>query len=188
MKIGAIIISGGKSSRFGSDKGLFLFKNKPLIQYSIDACKAFTNDIIIISGNTDYEQFNYRVISDIYPNSGPMGGIHTGLKNSEHDINIVLSSDTPFVNADLIKLLTENYNKEDILITQTSDGKFQTLLGIYHKRTYGKFEEELSNHHFKMIQFIKQMNYRALQIPSNSPLEKCFINFNYQSELKEYEH
>ena len=188
MKVGAIILSGGKSSRFGSDKGLFKFKNKALIQHSIDICKSFTNDIIIISNKAEYKQFGYPIFSDIFPESGPMGGIHSGLNYTKNDINIILSADTPFINIDLIKMLLNEYTQEDILITKSADGKYQTLIGIYHKRVLDILKNELSEKHLKMIHLIKQLNSKIIPIPKNSPLEESFINFNHLAELRSYEH
>jgi len=188
MEIGVIILSGGLSSRFGEDKGLYVFKNKTLIEYSINMAKKFTQDIIIISSNKKYKQFGFPVYTDIHPGLGPMGGIHTGLKHSKHQINLVLSCDTPFINSELIDLLMSNYGKEDILISKTPDGKFQTLIGIYHKNILEPLENEISKNHLKMIEFIKEMNSTIIELSEKSDLKNCFINFNHLSQLDSYEH
>jgi len=188
MNLGAIILSGGKSSRFGTDKGLFLFKNKPLIQYSIDICKMYTDDIIIISQNEEYKQFNYPIFSDIYAERGPMGGIHSGLSHTKNEVNLIISSDTPFIDKKLIDLLLSNYHKEDVVIPQSSDGRYQTLIGIYHKRICSHFEQELLNNHLKMIHLIKQLNHQVIPVLDKDIMKNCFINFNHLSELQKYEH
>jgi len=186
MDIGAIILSGGKSSRFGKDKGLFIFKGKPLITYSIDLCNKFTNSILISSNNQDYEQFGLHVFGDVYKESGPMGGIYSGLLNSKHDINLIVSSDTPFIQTELIEILLKNYQNEDVVIFQTSDLKFQTLIGIFHSRIIKLLETELSLNHFKMIRFIQQTNHKIIKLDSNNEFSKSFINFNYQSDIQRY--
>jgi len=188
MKIGVIILSGGLSSRFGKDKGLYKFQNKALIQYSIDVAKNFTDDIIIMSSNKEYEQFGYPVFKDIYPDRGPMGGIHTGLKQSKHKINLVLSCDTPYVSNKLVKHLLDAYSDEDILISKTPEGKYQTLIGIYHSRIFDTLEANISKNHLKIIVFIKQMNAKIIELPQKTEFESCFINFNHLSELKKYEY
>ena len=188
MKISVIILSGGLSNRFGEDKGLYKFKNKSLVQYSIDIAKEFTDDIIIMSANKEYEKFGYPVFKDIYPNRGPMGGIHTGLKQSKHQINLVLSCDTPFVNAKLIKHLLDEYKEEDVLISKTFNGKYQSLIGIYHSRIFDSLETHISKNYLKIIEFIKQRNSRIIELPNKTEFERCFINFNQQSEIKKYEY
>ena len=47
QKTTGIILSGGKSSRMGSEKGLLKLHGKSLIQYSIDALKEFCDEILI---------------------------------------------------------------------------------------------------------------------------------------------
>jgi molybdopterin-guanine dinucleotide biosynthesis protein A len=186
MDIGAIILSGGKSSRFGEDKGLYIYKNKPLITYSIDLCNKFANSILISSNNLEYKKFGFPVFGDVYKESGPMGGIHAGLSNSKNSINLIVSSDTPFIQEGLIDLLLKNYDNEDIVIFQTEDSKFQTLIGIFHSRIIKLIETELSLNHLKMIQFIKQTNHKIIKLDSNSEFSKSFINFNYQSDIQRY--
>lgn len=187
MDIGAIILSGGKSSRFGTDKGLFLFNDSPLVLSSIKVCKNFTDHIIISSNNQLYEQFGFPVVADEYLEKGPMGGIHSALKNSPCDINLVISCDTPFISKELIEMILAEYNNDDVLVTQTIDGKVQTMLGIYHKRLVHKLEENLKNNHLKLISFILETNHRILSIPEKHPFNECFVNFNYLFDLQKYE-
>jgi len=188
MEIGVIILSGGQSSRFGEDKGLYVFRSKTLIEYSIEIAQKFSQDIIIISSNKAYQQFGFPVYADIFPGLGPMGGIHSGLTYSKHQINLVLSCDTPFINTQLIDLLISKYDKEEILIIKTADGKQQTLMGIYHKKILKSLENEISKNHLKMTGFINQMNSRIIELPEKSDFNSCFINFNHLSQLKPYEH
>jgi len=187
-KIAAIILSGGKSQRFGQDKGLFMFREKPLIKHSIDLCNIFTNSVLITSNNPLYQQFHTKVVPDIYKNAGPMGGIYSGLVNSPCDINLIVPADTPFVQKELIEMLLRNYQNEDILITQTPDSKYQSLIGIYHSRITGLLQKELEMHHYKMIRFIKQTHHKIIKLSAHDKFLKSFINFNYQSDLEQYEH
>jgi molybdenum cofactor guanylyltransferase len=47
-----IILAGGMSRRMGTEKGLVLFKGKPLIRYSIEVLEKICSEIII-SANSD---------------------------------------------------------------------------------------------------------------------------------------
>ncbi len=187
MDIAAIILSGGKSSRFGEDKGLFKFKGQSLVEYAIQHCEKFTKNITIVSNREEYLQFSFSIYDDIYKNCGPMGGIHSGLLHSLNDINLIISNDTPFIDSKLVQTLIDEYNNEDVLIFQSYDGKYQTLLGIYHKRIIKKLEIEIQKNHLKMIRFIKQTNHRIIKLPSDDSYNKSFININYLKEVEKYE-
>ena len=49
--IDAYILAGGKSSRMGSDKGLILFRGKPLIEKVIEQLHPLFEKFIIVSNN-----------------------------------------------------------------------------------------------------------------------------------------
>ena len=44
-----VILVGGKSTRFGEDKGIFEFLGKPLISYQIEVLSQFNHDIFIVA-------------------------------------------------------------------------------------------------------------------------------------------
>ena len=77
------ILCGGLSSRMHQEKGLVLFKEKPFMAHVIAAVTPITNDIYLVTKNLDYEVFGYPLVSDIYENKGPVGGIYTALNHSK---------------------------------------------------------------------------------------------------------
>ena len=42
-----VILIGGKSTRFGTDKGLYEFLGKPLIMYQLEVLSQFNHDIYV---------------------------------------------------------------------------------------------------------------------------------------------
>jgi len=98
----------------GKDKGMIKLAGKPLISYSIDALEPFCKQIIISSNSRNYELFGYPVHKDIFPDSGPMGGIYSCLLQSSSSLNLILSCDMPLVSQGLIKYILDN-SDENIL-------------------------------------------------------------------------
>ena len=54
--ITVIILAGGKSSRMKTEKGLVLFRGKPLVRHAIAVLKKITGTILIITANPAYHQ------------------------------------------------------------------------------------------------------------------------------------
>lgn len=187
MEIGAIILSGGKSSRFGPDKGLAPFKGRPLIDYSIGISEQFTKDIIISANSNEYEKFGFPIIPDIYKNAGPMGGIYTALQKAKYELNLILPCDTPYIDKSLIHLLINNYDQEDVVIFQTEDIRFHPLLGLYHKRILPKLKKSLEKGHYKLIDLIFELHYKIIPLKAQDENKKYFLNFNYEKDLKSHE-
>src|SRR5690242_9714711 len=113
----AIILAGGQSKRMGSDKGLMLFKSKPLVSYVINALRSVTSNIIIVTSNNEYQQFGFKCIEDEFANKGPLAGIYTGLKNSSSEKNILVGCDMPFLSTSLLTNLLINAGNEDVLLS-----------------------------------------------------------------------
>lgn len=186
LKLGGIILSGGRSSRFGTDKGLFKFDRRYLVEYPIELCKSFTQDFFISANNSDYEKFGIDVIKDHYQNLGPIGGLYSALKESKHDKNLILPCDTPFITKDLIQKLVDSYNDEDVLVFNTSNGKTHPLIGIYHKRVISNLLWHIEHDKLKLIDFILSTNHRFVSLEEEDILNDCFHNLNYQSDIEKH--
>lgn len=180
MSYGGIVLAGGKSSRFGMDKGLTLFRGKPLIQYSIDVLKEVTDDIIIISGNKEYEIFGYQVIPDIVSGIGPLGGILTGLMKTTYSFNYILSCDTPFIDVALLKALKSGNGDHEIVVPLNSEGLYEPLCAIYSKSCISTIEMMMLENNFKVLDLFELKCTKRIKLDSLTPLfpKDIFANIN----------
>ena len=132
MKFTVIILAGGKSSRMGTDKGLVLMNEIPMIERVIKTVKkAGLSEIIIVSNNTEYKQFGLPVFPDVIPDKGPLGGIYTGLLKSSTVKNLILSCDVPFINETVLKLLIRNGLKSKVTIVKY-ENRIHNQIGRAH--------------------------------------------------------
>ena len=107
--IGVLILSGGASLRMhGQDKGLALFKSKPLVEHVLERVQAQV-PTVRISANRNLEQytaFGVPVITDATPGpQGPLVGIYRGLETNVHTWMATVPCDTPFIRLDYIEHL-----------------------------------------------------------------------------------
>ncbi len=173
----AIILAGGKSSRMGQDKGLLLLAGKPMIQHVIDVVSPYVTTILISTANPVYKQFGHPCYPDIYPNSGPLGGIYTGLQHSNTTINFVLSCDTPLIPSELIEQLVDGYsNTPHTITTIKSKGKCMPTIGIYERQCRFSFKKRLENQQLRLMEAVQAETYQVLQ--TDSIFEEKLININ----------
>jgi molybdopterin-guanine dinucleotide biosynthesis protein A len=79
---GAILV-GGRSQRFGKDKVLLPFQGKPLIAHLCGILEPLVREILIVGHpRPEFEALNLRVVEDLLPDAGPLGGIYTALKST----------------------------------------------------------------------------------------------------------
>src|SRR5690606_23061938 len=128
--ITGIILSGGKSSRMGSEKGFMSYNGKPFIQHSIEALKPLVMEIIIVSNNVDYDVFGLKRIEDVMENAGPLAGLYSGLHQSKTDYNLVLSCDIPLINTSILQRLVDAIDDDSEIIQIESQGKTMPLIAL----------------------------------------------------------
>ena len=125
--IKAILLAAGQSKRMKSENKLIkLYKNKPLINYSLNVLtKSKVNKIIIVLGHQHKEvkkiiKKNKKIIFTYNKNykQGMASSIKTGLKKiSKNDKGfIVAQSDMPFVKQSDINKICRSINSKKFLI------------------------------------------------------------------------
>lgn len=174
--ITGIILAGGKSSRMGTDKGFIKLNDITFTQHIINNLSPFVDEIIIVSNNSDYDQFNVKRIPDNVSNFGPVAGVYTGLKKSKTDYNLIISCDTPKVDIDVFApLLKERDNNYDI-VQYIADSRTTPLIALYHKKCLPVFKLALRNKIHQLRFVVKQLDCKTL-VASDIIKEKI-VNIN----------
>ncbi len=177
-----IILAGGKATRLdGINKGLIIIDSKPIIEHLIDNLRPFCKKIIIVANNDAYNYIpNIFVVSDIVKEIGPLGGIHAGLLSSDEEKNIVLSCDTPYINADAVTKIINNKGKADAVIAQENK-TIHPLFGIYSKNIIPIIVQQINKQDFKLQNLLNCINTFYVQFSEQE--RKLFTNINTHQEL-----
>ncbi|WP_163709039.1 molybdenum cofactor guanylyltransferase [Mangrovibacterium lignilyticum] len=184
-QIGGIILAGGKSSRMGKDKGLIEFQGKQLIQYAIGLLHPLCTEIIISTNQAAYEEFGLKTVADVYRDCGPLGGLQAALSETEFEWNVVVSCDTPFLQAELFTSLLQMKTGFDAVIPKHAGG-IEPMAGVYHKSLAESIEAKLKAKDFKTQKFLYESNtafYDATGLIQKYP--RLFYNLNRPEELDE---
>lgn len=181
MKITAIILAGGKSSRMGEDKGLMLLNEKPMVQYALDVVKNIVDDVMIIANQKGYEKFGYPVYKDLIKDSGPLAGIYTGLTYSKTQKNVVLSCDSPFITKEILLTLIDNSKEFDCIVAENNQITHQ-LIGVYDKNCLPIFKNELDNDQRKIKLAIQKVKHNVVNF--NHLDNNWFNNINSKDDIK----
>ena len=126
-KITGLILAGGRGSRMGSvDKGLQLFKAKPMVAHVLDRFAPQVDEILINANRSidEYTTFGHRVIADAIDGfAGPLAGLHIGMTHATHPLVATVPCDSPFLPLDLIARLTAAMRQSDadLAVAKTFD-------------------------------------------------------------------
>jgi molybdenum cofactor guanylyltransferase len=101
MGVSGLILAGGKATRMeGANKALIPFLSRPMISHVIERLLPQVDDIII-NANQEAEafsSFHLAVLSDeVTGYAGPLAGLHTGLKASQHEWVLCVPCDSPLL-------------------------------------------------------------------------------------------
>ncbi|UKN03201.1 molybdenum cofactor guanylyltransferase [Paracrocinitomix mangrovi] len=180
---GVILLAGGKSSRMGEDKGLMSLFGKPMAEYVLEKVNELTNNVIIITENSNYSQFGYPIYKDLIKNCGPLGGIYTGLMKSEHDLNLIVSCDIPYVKSGLIKFLY--YQTEDFEVTVPMyNDRIHPLIGFYKKSCIEKIKYNLDEEKYKVADVFKYCKTNVVDTDEFD--EIVFKNVNSKKDIQPF--
>jgi len=88
----AFILAGGKSTRMGTDKAFVELEGRPLLSRALDIARSVTLNVNIVGDPRKFAAYA-TVVEDIFPNCGPLGGIHAALCASGKELNLVAAVD-----------------------------------------------------------------------------------------------
>ena len=191
----AIILAGGKSSRFGSDKAFIKIRGKVLlIERQLKLLKKVFKKIIIVTNQPHkYKVRGVKIIQDIIKDCGPLGGLYSGLEESDSFYNFVVSCDMPFLNLDLIRYMIRLKDGFDVVIPKLKKG-FETLFAIYSKNCtlpiyeiLGKVRKVgVNSDNLRVTNFFKKVKLRKLnekEIAKFGDPNILFMNINTREDL-----
>jgi molybdopterin-guanine dinucleotide biosynthesis protein A len=164
QNITGILLAGGKSIRMGTDKGFLKFQGITFVERIIKSMKPFVNDILIVSNNSDYDQFKHKRVEDSIENSGPLAGLYTGLYHSETQYNLVLSCDVPYINGKVLSQIIEGYDETFDAIQIESEGKTMPLVAIYKKQCLHRCLELLQNSERRLQVAVEGFNTKTITV------------------------
>ncbi len=90
------VLAGGRSSRMGTNKALLPLAGKPLLQHAITRLSRLCSPVRVLSNDPALGSFA-PLVPDRHPDCGPLSGIEAALLDSEHDWNLILPVDVPFL-------------------------------------------------------------------------------------------
>ena len=186
-QVSVSILAGGKSTRMGTDKAFIMLDGHTLLDRALDLARTVTSSVTIVGEAAKYGRFA-PVVEDIFPGCGPLAGIHTALKFSSKDLNLILAVDLPFVTHDLLDYLLNRaaaFPARLITTPRTRQG-WQPLCAVYRREFGGFAEEALAKGRYKIDALFEPA--RTLVV-SEEELQACgfssrlFRNLNTPQDL-----
>ncbi len=185
-----VVLAGGKSSRMGFNKAFIEFGGKRLIEATVDRLASLFPEVLIIANDLDlYAYLGVRVIPDLIPDSGSLGGIYTGLNAAAHPSGFFVACDMPFLNRDLIALLLREAEGWDVAVPRVT-GELQPMHAVYAKSCLPFMKEAIEGGMLKIAGFFPKVRVKTIEEPALRAVDPDllgFMNLNTPQELERAE-
>jgi molybdopterin-guanine dinucleotide biosynthesis protein A len=138
----AVVLAGGKSTRYGIDKALVQFRGKPLVMWVFTALSEVADEVILsISPEHDPSKFKELVghevviVKDAQPDLGPLSGLIPSFSEAKGEYVAVAPCDSPFIKPKLYTLLFEKIKDHDGAVPFINNF-WEPLHAVYRRKTY----------------------------------------------------
>jgi molybdopterin-guanine dinucleotide biosynthesis protein A len=176
------IQAGGQSSRMGEDKALKLFLGRPLIQRVVERLMPIADEMIVTTNRpAEYGFLNVRLVQDIKPGRGALGGLYTAVASAKNPFVAVAACDMPFASANFFESASRLMVQEeaDVIIVKTEQG-YEPLHALYRRATcLPAIEAAIDADQWKVTSWFSQV--KVHEVMDFDPL--CFWNLNTPEEF-----
>ncbi|CAM4353268.1 molybdopterin-guanine dinucleotide biosynthesis protein A [Paenibacillus endophyticus] len=189
--IQGLLLAGGQSTRMGTDKALLDIGGKPLVYRLVRQLVHLTDHVTVSVGRPEREAI-YRAnlgeladtvsyMSDIYPECGPLSGLHAGLSAIGSGYVFVMACDMPRVSEELLAALKAHMAQGADVIHV----KGQPFHALYHAGTAPDIEASLKKGDLRLMGLLNGL--RTIVVGPQQPNHMAtFINLNTPAEYINY--
>lgn len=185
-----VILAGGRSTRFGTDKGLAQWRGQSLVDHvlgRLPRCEALP--LIVLREEQDQSQ--WRDVGIVYDDpsrgEGPLRGVICGLASCHTDWAWVIACDQPMVNPDLLLALMSSVRDDDVALIPEWKGRLQPLTGLYSVAAVSLLKQQAGAGEHSLIGALKSTGFRIFteeQCGHIDPEGSGFLNINRPDQLE----
>lgn len=194
MTLSAAVLTGGRSSRMGTDKALLEINGVSLLDRIIRVLKEISSDVMIVGDRPAYSGRGARVIADRYEDAGSLGGIATAIGAANEAFTLVVACDMPFLSVSLLRDMAGVPRTYDALVPMTPQRKegrsgitsYQPLHAIYSRSCLPHIEAAIDRGDYRIVGFFDQVDVRCLDenwVCQRDRKLLSFINTNTTDEF-----
>jgi molybdopterin-guanine dinucleotide biosynthesis protein A len=147
----------------GRDKALLKLGKRSLIEIVLERVRVVAAEVIVVTNTPRrYVHLAARLVSDIYPGVGTLGGIHAGLTAATYNHALVVGCDMPFLNPSLLAYLASMAPRHDVVVPSI-DGLLEPLHAVYSRSCLPLIEAQISTRQWQAFSFYPRARVRYVE-------------------------
>ena len=188
-----VILAGGKSSRFGSNKADAHLGDKTLLEHIISKVEKNFLEVLIVSNNESIKinKKNVFLVKDFIKGQlGPLIGILSAMKwieqnNKKYKWIATFPCDTPFFDDSIIeKLKNCSISNDHLLFFLNSGKKRHNIFGLWSLKLIDILEEDIRSNNFRKVElWADKIGVQKIEV--NTEEFDKFLNINTLGDLED---
>lgn len=186
----SIVLAGGRSSRLGRDKLWEPVGGRPLLHRVLDVLYTVSDQVVIVVALDQSlpllgSDAKTTSVADIYPGTGALGGIYTGVLTSASSHSLVVGADMPFLNPSLLRRLMELAPGFDVVMPRIA-GEIEPLHAVYSRRCLEPMKKQIERGDLTIRLFLDKVKVKYIgeeEVDHLDPDHLSFFNVNTPSDL-----
>jgi len=187
-----VVLAGGKSKRFGSDKSSAKFGDKSLIEHTITKIENNFTEILIVSNNDKnvFKKNNIFFTKDIIDGYlGPLVGVLSAMdwiqkNNKNYKWIATFPCDTPLFDQSVINKIKSCINQTNKkLCFLKNNNKRHNIFGLWSLELKDTLLKDIENGFRKVEDWANKIGCEIIEI--NSEKDYSFLNINTKEDLEE---
>jgi molybdopterin-guanine dinucleotide biosynthesis protein A len=187
--ITGVVLAGGKSSRYGSNKALVRIEGIPLIERITAVMQSLFEQVFLITNTPEeYAYLGFPMYADLIKGLGPLGGIYTALTAISNGGGFFVPCDMPFLNPYLIRHMVEIRENYDAVVPKISE-KTEALHALYCKACLPAVKKLIDRREYQIFRFFPEVSVRYVEEAEIREFDSqlhSFLNINRPEEAKEW--
>jgi molybdenum cofactor guanylyltransferase len=184
--LSAIILAGGKSTRFGRDKTRMEIGGTRVVARLAEVVANFPfRSFAVVTAKDSGGQWpaGFQIITDDREGLGPIGAIATALRRLPSGV-FAIACDMPFASVAMVEWFLQHYDGEaDAIVPRHARG-IEPLFAIYQKSLLPRLDEAIDAGHLSLHAALHGGGIRFVDVPDRFSVAREFANINTREEYE----
>lgn len=188
IEVTGVLLAGGNSRRMGEDKRYLVVGEQTLLERGLAVLRSlFQQVLVVIAQDSPPLEVDARVVRDLLPDCGSLGGLHSGLTEATTPYIFVVACDMPFLDPAVIAQFTSRRATADIVMAKLA-GRLHPMHALYGKRCLQVVEQMIRARELKIQDMVSQASLRVHYVTEADlltidPSGRSFHNVNTPADL-----
>ena len=189
IDVTGVLLAGGKSRRMGEDKRYLVVGEQTLLERGLAVLSSiFQEVLVVIAQDSPPLDVDARVVRDLVPDCGSLGGLYTGLTQATTPYIFVVACDMPFLDQAVISQFTSRRTTADIVMAKLA-ARLHPMHALYGKGCLPAMEQMILARQLKIQEMVSHASLRVRYVTEADlltidPSGRSFLNVNTPADLE----